>query len=168
MQTRIALGLCIVAGSALIGRSLTGAARRRAAALRQLLDGAKMLRIHMISMFEPVQNALTQSGCAVLDAVGRAMGEGRSAGAAWQAERARLRRTGGPIDALKDADMQILDGMFAHLGQSGREAQEILLAGAIQSLERQWEAARAQALEADKLYISLGLLVGLMLALIVL
>ena len=167
METRIALGACIVVGSTLIGRSLTGAARRRAAALRDLLDGTKQLRIHMISMFEPVQNALAQTECKLLEAVGGSMSGGKSAGAAWQAERMKLRRTGGPIDALKASDMQILDGLFAHLGQSGREAQETLLTGTIQALEQQWQAAKARASEADRLYISLGLLVGLMLALIV-
>ena len=71
------------------------------------------------------------------------------------------------MDSLIEADRQILTRLFDSLGQTGREEQDLLLSGVIEALERQQQAAQAKAAEADRLYLSLGLLIGLMLALIV-
>ena len=50
---------------------------------------------------------------------------------------------------------------------TGREEQDLLLSGVVEALDRQQQAAQVKAGEADRLYLSLGLLIGLMLALIV-
>lgn len=167
MGTRLALAVCIVIGCTLCGRALASAARRRAAALREIADGLRLLKVSMVSMFEPVRESLSRSDCGLLRQVGEAMAGGLSADGAWQAVKPRARRSGGAIDALAAEDIAALDRLFSHLGQSGREVQELLIASVLRDLEARLEEARRKSGEADRLYLSLGLLVGLMLALIV-
>ena len=121
----------------------------------------------MTGMFEPVQQSLSRSECELLSMVGGGMGPGIGAEGAWQVVRKAQRRRGGLIDALAGEDIQALDRLFSQLGTSGRDAQELLLNGVAQELEQNLSSARLRAAEADRLYVSLGLLTGLMLALIV-
>lgn len=127
----------------------------------------RLLRVHMTGMFEPVQQSLSRSECELLKRVGSGMGPGTGADGAWRAVRKVERRRDGLIDALAGEDLQALDRLFMQLGTSGRDAQELLLNGAAQELEMNLSSARLHASEADRLYVTLGLLVGLMLALIV-
>ena len=167
METRLALAACVVLGSALCGKAAADAVRRRARALDSLADGLRTLRVHMLGMVEPLQCALEHSECPVLTLGGEGMKEGRSAGDVWRDRRRTASRRGGPAEALTEADLRVLDALFERLGQCCREKQEALLDSAIQSVERLLDSARKRAAEADRLYLSLGLLVGLMLALIV-
>lgn len=167
METRIALAICVVLGSGLSGRAAAQALRRRVQLLEGLAQGLRELRIHMIGMLETVQCALERSGCALLESVARGMSGGRGAGEAWRDARDTLTRRGSPADALRDEDVRVLDRLFGALGQSGREEQTALLDAAIQAVDELWDAARRKCGEADRLYMSLGVLTGLMLALIV-
>ena len=85
--------------------------------------------------------------------------EGDSSCSSWE--------DGGMIDALSDADIDLLNRLFAGLGLSGRDSQEVLLAGCVRAISEARQEAAAMAREVDRLYVSLGLLIGLMLALIV-
>ena len=164
---RIVLAICAVVGSALCGRSLAGAARRRAALLASLEEGLKALRVCMTTMFEPLRDALSRSPCRLLALIGAEMGGGTSAMQAWERVARQQRRSGGMIDALSDADIDLLNRLFAGLGLSGRDSQEVLLAGCVRAISEARQEAAAMAREVDRLYVSLGLLIGLMLALIV-
>lgn len=121
----------------------------------------------MLRMLEPVSAALSGADCPILTAVGRAMPPGISAAEAWATVSAHEKRRGGIIDALTPEDRSVLDSLFEHLGETGREQQETLLTGTLQALSRNMEAARTSAGAAERLYLSLGFLTGLMLALIV-
>ena len=121
----------------------------------------------MTGMFEPLDQALSATACPTLIQVGEALRPGSGAKAAWEQVSGRQKRRGGRLDALTQEDYRVLNGLFEHLGESGRDAQELLLSGAIASVERHLAAAEGRAAEADRLYVSLGLLTGLMLALIV-
>lgn len=167
MEIRIVLSLCVVVFSALCGKTLADGVRRRADSLGALSEGLRRLRLHMTSMFEPVQNAMERADCPLLTLVAEGMREGLSAEAAWRKVEKRAARRGGAIDSLTEADRQILSRLFASLGQSGREEQDLLLAGTLEAVDAQRKAAQAKVGEADRLYASLGLLIGLMLALIV-
>lgn len=167
MEVRVALALCIVIGSALCGKAFADSVRRRVRTLDSLAEGLRVLKIHMTGMFEPVRNALQRTDCDIMALVASAMEDGSSAGEAWRRVQMRASRRGGAIEALRDEDRKILEQLFSQLGQSGREAQEALLAGVIQAVDSQREKAAIKAREADRLYLSLGLLIGLMLALIV-
>ena len=167
METRLALAACLVLGCALCGRALADQARRRANALGALSEGLRVLRIHMTGLMEPVQCALACSNCPLLSLVAEGMQGGQSAGEAWRAVRPTAMRRGGAADALSKDDAKLLDGLFDRLGQSGREEQGALIGTALEAVEALREEARKRAAEAGRLYMSLGLLIGLMLALIV-
>ena len=164
MTLRILLAATLVAGSTLCGKSLAGSARRRAELLASLAAGMRALSVRMMNLFEPLPQGLAACGCPMLTQLAAEMADGRSAGEAWSALRKHRR---GPSDSLTEADTRILDSLFERLGESGRAQQELLLSGAAQSLECQRDEARARAGEAERLYVTLGLLIGLMLALIV-
>lgn len=168
METRIALAICVVLGCALCGRALADAARRRANTLRALSEGVKVLRIHVTGMLEPVRCALAAANCPLLSMVSGAMDDGRSAGEAWRSVRRAVMKRGGPGDALTEKDARVLDVLFDRLGQTGREEQGALIGAAQEQLETLLDAAVKRAAEAGRLYTSLGMLTGLMLALIVL
>lgn len=164
---RFALAICVVVGCALCGSALSASARRRAETLAALIEGIKVLRMRMLKLLEPVAAALSGSGCDILAAVGRAMGPGEAAASAWGKVSQGAGRRGGAIDALDAADRRTLDQLFSQLGETGRERQELLLSAVLNTLERSLDQARTNARSAERLYLSLGLLVGLMLALIV-
>lgn len=164
---RIALAICVVLGSTLCGKAAADAVRRRYRVLAALADDLQALRIHMTGMLQPVQCALEKSGSELLKRVAEGMRQGRSAADAWQAVRGSSVRRGGPADALAADDLSALDALFGQLGQSGREEQEALLGASLQTLGRLRDGALRKAGEADRLYVSLGFLIGLMLALIV-
>ena len=166
METRLALAACVVLGCALCGRATAEAARRRGCTLRALTDGLKVLRIHMTGMLEPVQSALVAANCALYSMVAEGMAGGRSAGESWRSVRAAALRRGGPGDALSEADARVLDGLFDRLGESGRAEQGTLIGATLESMEALRDQAEKKAAEAGRLHMSLGLLVGLMLALI--
>lgn len=167
LETRIALAACVVLGSTLCGKAAADAARRRYRVLCALAEHLQTLRIHMTGMLQPVQRALESAGCPLMKRVAEGMREGRSAAEAWQAVRGSVTRRGGPADALAADDLEALDALFAQLGQSGREEQEALLGATLETVGRLRDGALKKAGEADRLYVSLGFLVGLMLALIV-
>lgn len=161
------LAICVVMGSTLCGRAASDAARRRYRVLAVLAEDLQSLRIHMTGMLMPVQCALDKAGCALLKRVAEGMREGRSAADAWQSIRGSALRRGGPADALAAEDLGALDALFGQLGQSGREEQGALLDTSLQMVGRLRDDALRRAGEADRLYVSLGFLIGLMLALIV-
>jgi stage III sporulation protein AB len=164
---RIALAVCVVLGSTLCGKAASDAVRRRYRVLSTLAEDLQALRIHMTGMLMPVQCALEKTGCAVMRRVAEGMRTGCSAAEAWQAVRGGVLRRGGPADALSAEDLLALDALFGQLGQSGREEQEALLGASAQAVGRLRDGALKKAGEADRLYVSLGFLIGLMLALIV-
>ena len=167
MEVRVALALCVVLCGALSGRALSDGARRRCDALKGLAEASRRLRVRMTGMFEPVQNALERAENPLFSLVAGAMTGGRSAGEAWAQVRKNATRRGGPADSLTDADREALTRLFDGLGQTGREEQDLLLEGVVEALAALEASARAKLREADRLYGTLGLLIGLMLALIV-
>ena len=157
----------MVLGGTLCGKAAADAVSRRYRTLAALADDLQTLRIHMTGMLQPVQSALEKAGSPILKRVAKGMGAGISAGEAWSAIREESARRGGMADALAEEDLHALDALFAGLGQTGREEQEVLLGASLERLKQLRDSARKKAVEADRLYVSLGFLVGLMLALIV-
>ena len=167
MELRIVLAAFVVLGSALAGRSLAGAARRRASTLKELCEGVRLLKIHMLSLLESTETALSGSPSGILRAVASGMNGGLSAGESWQTQKPGLRKRGGAADCLDETDLRLLDRLFSQLGVSGKEEQQALLQGAIQEFGERADTAREKSAQADRLYLTLSALIGLMLALIV-
>ena len=165
MEARIALSLCVVLGSTLCGWTMAGTSKRREQLLNQLIQGIKLLRVHMIRMLEPIQEALVHTGNPLFADIGRRMRGGVSAEAAWQ-DMLADKKASKPIYVLLSEDRAALNELFSHLGQSGREAQEMALAAALETLEELRKIASERARQASLLYTKLGFLIGLMLGLI--
>lgn len=163
---RWALGICLVAGCMVCAQAMAMGVRRRVTVLTQLTAGLRALRVHMLRMLETAPQALSASDCALLRQTGAAMTPGVSAREAWATVCAAESRRFGGLDALTREDREALDGFFDGLGESGRAQQELLLSETIRALAQNLESAVCRAREAERLYGSLGLLVGLMLALI--
>lgn len=122
----------------------------------------------MMRMLQPTAQALSAAECPILVRTGAAMAPGVSAAEAWAEVRAAQGRRGGQLDALAQDDLRALDAFFDELGETGRECQALMLSETIDALERNLEIAGERAQEAERLYGALGLLTGLMLALIAL
>ena len=131
-------------------------------------EALKTLKWHIVSRFEPVQLSLMRSGSDLMETVGRRMETGTSAAAAWMA--IKQDRTVGRkwLSAYTEGDTELLDRLFGELGQSGRQAQGDLIDGVQEALRARIRSLETEARAADKLYGPLGLLLGLMLALILL
>lgn len=160
MGIRLILAAVVVVGATLCGKALSDAARLRAKTLRELTEDVRLLRVHMVSMFEPVPDSMARANSSILQKVSEGMKTGLSAAAAW--EKLRMK-----AHVLSREDREALDGLFEQLGESGRESQDALLTGTAEKLARLAEAAEERARAAERLYGTLGLLVGLALALIV-
>ena len=163
MQWRVLLAAVIVAGASLCGWAMTDAARQRARALRVLREDVCRLRAQMLGMFAPVQDGLALSASPLLRRVGEGMASGLSAGEAWR----RLSRSPGCGAVLAREDREALDGLFSELGETGRERQDALLSGTADRLGELVAGASEQAKRAERLYGALGMLLGLLAALLV-
>ena len=95
------------------------------------------------------------------------MTPGMSAREAWSRMRSAPMRRRDGLETLTGADLQTLDAFFEKLGEVSRAEQGMILSGTIRTLEENLESARSFAGEAERLYGSLGLMVGLMIALLV-
>ena len=92
------------------------------------------------------------------------MAAGGDAAGAWRVLLPAFSRRGGVLDCLAQEDMAALAALFEGLGIGARAEQEALLSKTARELGRlEGEAAKAGA-EKGKLYTTLGLLCGLMLA----
>ena len=100
----------------------------------------------------------------VLRRVGERVAAGEDAASSWRALLPSLTRRGGALDCLTQEDVSTLTAFFDGLGADARAGQEALFQTALRELGRlEAEAARSGA-EKGRLYATLGLLFGLMLA----
>lgn len=166
MSIRVLLAICIVVCCAFCGKTFAAEARRRADLINELIEGLRLLRIYMTGMMEDVRHALMETGCKSLILIGKEMANGGNAAKAWK--RATLSKhfqnTG--LDTLKREECDIIEHLFDKLGESNRESQKVLIESAVKALEERLPEARKKASEAEKLYSTLGMLIGLIFALI--
>jgi stage III sporulation protein AB len=120
---------------------------RRAAALRQAMDAMQLLRIQMLERLLPLHAALEKSGFEP-----------------FHAEAAQLTKRGAMLDCLTADDLNALAQLFDGLGMTSRAEQEVLFSSALREVGRLESEAAKSGAEKGKLYTTLGLLCGLMLA----
>ncbi len=144
-----------------VGRSLSGARRRRAEALGELLAGMRVLRLRMLNSMEPMGILLRKSDAKLFRELGNELGAGASLSECWQARRERERSRGGALDSLEEDDVILLDGFFRRLGGSGRAEQGELFNHSIAAMEEAQAHARRSYADASKVYTALGTLVGI-------
>jgi len=162
---RIVFALGIILGCTLFGKTMSGTLRRRVSVLNDLIRGVNLLRIHMCERLTCVQDALRSSGCQSFVCVGRKMESGFSAGEAWDLSKKVLLSRGGVLDSLSVDNLEVMNSLFDKMGEMNRQEQDVSLRSTLDQLKKQYESARVQLSERERLYISVGFLTGLMIAL---
>ena len=167
MGIRIGLALCLTAGCTLLGKSAGNAARRRSKCLEDMIRAVRLLDTHITDRCCNVSDSLMKTGYEPFVQSGAEMKNGFSAGEAWARIRQAFYGRRGILDALIARDREIVNELFDGLGGSSRQAQEVLIDSAVRYLSEQHEGARLQLAEKDRLYVTVGFLFGLILALAV-
>lgn len=165
--------LLVVGGAATAGWTAAARLRRRPRELRQIQTGLHVLRTEIDWGAVPLPAALARAGGCLEGPTARifaeaaahlAGGEGLAAGEAWE----RALAAAGPETALTPGDVEILRALAVSLGTSHREDQvrhlEVCLGRLAEAEQRARERADADA----RLYQQLGVLGGLLLALLAL
>ena len=164
MELRFVLAAVIVAGCGLCGRAMAWSAARRQRLTGGILDALRMLRVQVVSMLEPLDRALRQTDLPLFVSVADALAGAGCASEAWQTVCARECRRGGMADCLEQGDRDVLDRLFEHLGESGRTAQDAAIRACIEAMEAIHAEAGERAATTGKLYGSVGFLMGLAIA----
>lgn len=167
MELKLILTAAVVAGCTLCGKAFTHAFRRRAQLLSELVDALKLVRIHVTRMLEPVERALRQSGSTLLEAVANEMSQTDGAAEAWRRLCFECCRRGGVADSLTERDLRALERLFESLGETGRMQQDAAIQSCAEALALARDEARTRRNEAEKLYTSMGALIGLAIAVII-
>lgn len=167
MEVRLALAALIVVLCGLCGRSLAWAASRRGRLLRETLNALKLLRIQIVNHLEPLERALGQSGSPLFESVARRLGGEGSAAEAWRQTIGEEGRRGKAADSLSKGDLQALERLFDHLGESGRADQNEAIRACIASLELARDEAAEYSARIGRLYTSMGILTGLAIAVLI-
>lgn len=160
MLKGILLSVIIVACAA-SGRTISNVHKRRVEVIAELLAAIRVLRIRMLNSLEPVGILLRKSEAPLFQALGNSLGQGASLSACWEELRAASTRRGKMLDSLTESDLHILDALFMKLGTSGKEEQNALFSMIISHLEEAQEQAKNKNIEAEKLYTTLGALLGI-------
>ena len=144
-----------------VGRSLSGARRRRTEVLGELLAAMRVLRLRMLNSMEPLGILLRKSDSSLFRKLGNELRAGANLNDCWKERRGIETRRGAALDSLSADDLRILDEFFQHLGGSGRDEQSELFAGVISAMEEAQGHAKRSYADASKVYTALGTLVGI-------
>ena len=150
-----------------VGRALSGARKRRADMLADILAAMRVLRLRMLNSMEPVGVLLRKSELFLFRELGNGLWEGSSLAECWEGMRAAFSKRGHPLDCLTAEDLAIMDLFFSNLGKSGRMEQNNLFASCIARLEEAQSAARNHFTDGAKLYTALGALVGVSICILI-
>lgn len=167
MRIRFALACFIIVGGWLAGRTVAWTGGRRRRMLETLIQSIRKLKLQIIRLAAPLEDALRHSEAALFSMVADNLTEAGSAQDAWNRVARVQTRRGGDADCLQKPELDVLNGLFAHLGETGRYGQEEALDACIASLEEILSEAREQGERRDKLCSSLGLLLGLAAAVLI-
>lgn len=165
---RLTVAAVLSLAGAALGRSLSTARRARATRLREAAVAVKRLKMGMLSRMLPLREALNDAGDPTLHQVSVRMTGSVSPLDAWMAARDALTARGAHLACLEAGDLEVVGALFGGLGASFADGQRVLLEETEQKLSALAEDARVKAEGQARLYTSLGLLVGLSLAVILL
>jgi len=160
---RLAAALALTAACAGLGWSAAQRQTRRVKALEALRRAVSRLEEDMLEKRLPLGEALAASGHALFVRAARA-GDGQPPGEALRAAARALSARGGQLDSLTPADMAAIDRLAGGLGRGSAERQRLLLAETAEELAALSANAEKLAAERNRLYVSLGALGGLALA----
>lgn len=164
MRLKIFAAAAVTIAFAMCGRAMAQGAQRRLRTILELMDGLKRLRIQMVEQLETLSRALAQSGSPILTAVSALICETVGAQEAWMHLCRKECARGGRLDGMTLRELEPLGRMFEQLGASGRSEQAQIVESCLAALEDSRREAQERALQAARLYPTVGGLVGLMLA----
>ncbi len=168
MSVRWIVAAIVAATSALCGCALAGAAVRRARVLAEYLQGVRALRVQIVPLLEPLENALRQTGLPVFQQTAQNLSPTVNVHDAWKSVVSAQRVRGREMDCLSDQDLQPLDRMFALLGSCGRESQDEALRACAEAMENICIQAQERSAQVARLYTSMGFLLGLSIVILLL
>lgn len=159
MIKTVLLSLIIVSCTA-AGRMFSGAKKRRADMLSEILTAMRVLRLRMLNSMEPVGILLRKSDLFLFRELGNGLWEGGNLSECWMGMREAFSKRGHPLDCLTQDDLRLMDHFFSCLGRSGRDEQNNLFTDCIAGLEEAQIAAKNSFADGAKLYTALGALTG--------
>lgn len=159
---RMAAALAMTAACGGLGYSAARSPIRRRTALEELGRAVDRLEIAMLEKRMPLGEALRSGGGALFERAAVYLEELEPDKALRRAAQELSGRMGA-LDALTPDDMTAVYHLADELGRQGAQRQRLLLHETREELRRLEVQAALQAAEKGKLYVSLGVLGGLML-----
>lgn len=163
---RITVACAIVVASALCGHSAAASQQRRCRLIAELIQAIHEMRIRMVVHLEPIETVLKNSGTTLFRNVAVRIGEYGSIYDAWISARGQLTARGCSADCLGEGEIHVLDVMFSGLGESGKHQQDLLLRTCAAELETIAKSEKNRLEQISRLYTTLGMLLGLMIAVV--
>ena len=160
---KLAAALILTAACAALGWSAALKQTRRAKALRALCHAVSRLKEDMLEKRMPLRDALAASRHPLMTRAARES-EACEPGEALRMAAASLSMRGGELDSLTREDMAAIERLAGELGQGGAARQRLLLSETEEELCALASGAEKLAAERGRLYVSLGALGGLALA----
>ena len=140
------------------GSMMTASRKQRVKAMGDFLSAVRVLRLRMLNSTENVCALLSRSDFEAFRKIG---GAGTDPEASYLRLREELTARGGALENLNMDDLKVADNLFAHLGKSDRQQQNLLLSEVISQLEDMQLQARQQLRESARMSTALGALVGI-------
>lgn len=165
MSLKLLLAACIVAACTMGGRAMALSAKQRCSQLMQTIEAVRVLKIQITVVLAPIRIALSSTGFPPFQAVAGKTRADISAADAWQ--EVSTAKDECFVNCLNESERNCIGQMFAHLGGSGRTAQEELLASCCDQLQIALTDACGRAKEVSKLYTSLGFLLGMCIVILI-
>lgn len=167
MELRTALAAVIVLGCGLSGKAMARASGRRYAMLKELAEGMRMLRIQIVRAHEQLERALRLAGGEIFSGVADGLSEGMGVLEAWERTSSVMFARGGQADCLTERDKGVLEGLFLRLGHIGSAAQDEAIATCVAGIEMLRDEAGERAASAGRTHVTIGFLVGLAIAVLI-
>lgn len=164
MEINLLIACVMIVGCTLCGSAFAAVYQRRKSCCCEILEALRFLKINMVEQLKTVGDALGESEMSLFKSVAQEMTGVCDVADAWQKIRNLETRRGCFADCLTERELRPLDRLFRRIGVSGKEEQELCISGCIAEYELLSEAADKKAERSGKLYASLGSLIGLTLA----
>lgn len=126
--------------------------------MEAIAGAVRVLRLRMLNSTENVCALLSRSDLQAFRGIGDA---GANPEENWLRQRGALTARGGELDSLSAEDLKALDNLFAHLGKSDRQQQNLLLTDVIAQLEERQLQAKQQLRDSARMSTALGALIGI-------
>lgn len=166
VEVKLILACAIVIACTLSGRAFADAASRRANTLTELAKALSLLQIQIVHMLQPLNIALQRTENIIFIQIAEKLQDSETVIQAWHAVFKSAAKRGGYADCLHKTEINALNAMFEALGQSVCRGEAALIHGTCEIIEQCRDEAIAENLRSHRLYVSIGALSGLAIAIL--